>query len=146
MNEKYQFVADHVSQYAVAVLCRVLGVARSGYYAWRNRAESQRSRNNRTLADQIRRIHTASRETNGSPRIHAELRVHGVRCSQKRVARVMRLTGIAAKHVRRTKRTTNSSHSFPVAPNDLNRAFTASAPNTKWVADITSIATAEGWL
>lgn len=94
VSAKYQFVAAQASQYAVALLCRVLGVARSGYYAWRQRTESPRSRTNRTLTDQIRTVHRASRGTYGSPRIHAELRALGLRCARTRVARLMRLSGV----------------------------------------------------
>lgn len=139
-------MANQASQYAVALLCRVLGLARSGYYAWRARAESQRSQANRTLLEQIRTIHAASRGTYGSPRIHAELQAQGAPCSEKRVARLMRLAGVSGKCPRRTRLTTNSHHSFPIAANALNQEFSASGPNTKWAADITYIPTREGWL
>ncbi|PLS77562.1 MAG: hypothetical protein CYG59_23175 [Chloroflexi bacterium] len=91
MSTRYQFVADHASQYAVTLLCRVLGVARRGYCAWHHRADSRRRQANRQLEVQIRQVHAASRGTYGSPRVHAELREQGVRCAEKRVARVMRL-------------------------------------------------------
>lgn len=146
MIAKYQFVADHASLYPVACLCRVLGVARSGYYAWRKRSQSQRSQANRTLLEQIRRIHVASRGTYGSPRIHAELRAQGSCCSRKRVARVMRLAGMAGKCPRRRTCTTDGTHAWPIAANTLNRKFAATMPNMKWAADITYIATREGWL
>jgi len=146
MSQRYQFVADHVSQYAVAMLCRVLGVSRSGYYAWRTRPESPRSQADRALVGRIQTIHTHSRRTYGSPRVHAELREHGVRCSAKRVARLMRLAGIRARRPRRAHTTTDSRHALPVAHNVLGRAFAAAAPNTKWAADITYIATRDGWL
>lgn len=146
MSARYQFVADHASQYAVTVLCRVLRVARSGYYAWRGRPESRRGQADRHLETQIRQIHAASRRTYGSPRVHAALREHGVRCSEKRVARVMRQAGIRACHARRCRLTTDSRHSLPVAANVLQRDFTAPQVNAKWAADITSIDTGEGWL
>lgn len=146
MTSKYQFVKDHASQYAVAMLCRVLGVSRSGYYDWRTRPASQRSQANRTLVEQIQAIHAQSRHTYGSPRIHAELASQGVRCSAKRVARLMRLAGIRARRPRRTRATSDSHHTLPVAENVLKRAFDAPAPNTKWAADITYIGTHEGWL
>jgi transposase InsO family protein len=146
MSSKYQFVHDHASQYAVALLCRVLGVSRSGYYAWRTRPESQRRQADRALVEHIEAIHMHSRRTYGSPRIHAELAERGVRCSAKRVARLMRLAGIRARRSRRIPATTDSCHAFPVVENILNRAFAAPAPNTKWAADITYIRTHEGWL
>jgi transposase InsO family protein len=145
MSSKYQFVHDHASQYAVAMLCRMLGVSRSGYYAWRTRPESRHRQADRTLSGQILAIHEQSRRTYGSPRVHAELQEHGVRCSAKRVARLMRLAGIRARRPRRVQ-TTDSRHTFPVAENVLQRAFDAAAPNTKWAADITYISTHEGWL
>ena len=146
MSQKYQFIRDQASQYAVAILCRVLGVSRSGYYAWRTRPASRRSHENVALVTHIRAIHARSRRTYGSPRVHAELRAQGVRCSAKRVARLMQRTDIRACRPRRAHRTTDSHHTLPVADNVLNRAFTAHAPNSKWAADITYIGTREGWL
>lgn len=146
MSSKYQFIGDYASQYAVATLCRVLGVSRSGYYAWRTRPASRRSQADRALVGRIQTIHAHSRGTYGSPRVHAELREQGVRCSAKRVARLMRQTGIQACRPRRTHRTTDSRHALPVAPNVLGRAFETPAPNTQWAADITYIGTREGWL
>ena len=146
MTTRYQFITDHASQYAVALLCRVLGVARSGYYAWRRRTHHRRREADRHLETRIRQIHTASRGTYGSPRVHAELRDQGVRCSEKRVARVMRQAGIRAHRARRRRITTDSRHPFPIAVNVLQRNFAAAAVNTKWAADITYIETNEGWL
>ncbi len=136
MSSKYQFVQNHASQYAVTTLCRVLGVSRSGYYTWRTRPESQRSHANRALVVHIQAIHTRSRRTYGSPRIHAELREQGVQCSAKRVARLMRLAGLQVRRPRRTHTTTDSRHALPVAENVLDRAFDAPAPNRKWAAEI----------
>lgn len=128
------------------MMCRVLGVSRSGYYAWRQRPESQRQKENRKLLTMIKAIHRESRQTYGSPRIHAELRERGVHCGENRVARLMRLGGIQAKQKRTFKRTTDSNHSLPVAPNRLGRQFEAEKPNRKWTCDITYVATREGWL
>ncbi len=146
MSDRYQFIATHASQYPVTVLCRVLGVARSGYYAWRTRPESRRRQADRQLEAQIRQVHATSRRTYGSPRIHAELQVQGVRCSEKRVARVMRRAGIRACRPHKHRTTTDSCHTSPVAPNRLQRDFAAPEANRKWTADITYIATDEGWL
>ena len=143
---KYQFVRDHSGQFPVRRMCRVLRVSPSAYYAWRGRPESRRMREDRRLLVEIKAIHLAKRETYGSPRIHAELKAQGLRLGEKRVARLMRDNDIRAKQKQRFKATTNSKHSHPVAPNLMERDFTASAPNQKWVADITYIPTREGWL
>ncbi len=127
-------------------MCRTLGVSTSGYYDWRQRPESQRSQEDQRLVVEIKAIHQESRRTYGAPRIHHELQERGVRCSRKRVARLMRLHGVRAKQKRRFKATTDSRHSLPVAENVLGRAFTPSAPDGVWAADITYIWTGQGWL
>jgi transposase InsO family protein len=108
---------------------------------------NQRDQTNAQLVEQIRQVHQASRRTYGSPRINAELRECGYLCNVKRIARLMRLHGIRGK-CRRRKRvvTTDSKHDLPVAENILDQQFTATAPNQKWVADITYLPTEEGWL
>jgi transposase InsO family protein len=98
------------------------------------------------LLGRIREIHKLSRKTYGSPRVHAELKRQGIACNQKTVARLMRLDGIQGQRKRRRVTTTDSNHCFPIAANLLNRDFHADQPNQKWVADITFIPTAEGWL
>ena len=143
---KYQFIAAHQQEYPVKTMCRVLEVAESGYYAWLRRAPSQRSQQNTRLGERIVGIYHANRHVYGSPRIHAVLRAEGQACGKKRVARLMRELGLSVKPRKHRTRTTDSQHEQPVAPNLLNREFTATAPNTKWVADITAIWTAEGWL
>jgi len=146
MTQKYQFVAAHASEYTVTMLCRVLGLARSGYYAWRQRSLSARQERDQQLTAQIQIIFTDSRRTYGSPRIHAELQAQGVRTARKRVARLMRHAQLYPRPRRRSVRTTDSRHTDPVAPNLLARTFQAEAPNRVWVADITYLATREGWL
>lgn len=143
---KYQFIAEHRQEYPVSTMCRVLEVAVSGFYAWLRRAPSRRSQENTGLGEQIVRIYQANRQVYGSPRIHAVLRAEGKPCGKKRVARLMRERGLSARPRKHRTRTTDSTHEQPVAPNLLNREFTATAPNTKWVADITAIWTSEGWL
>lgn len=144
---KYAFIAAHTSEFAVSVLCQTLEVSVSGYYAWRQRAPSAHAQADAALAAQIQTIFVAGRGVYGSPRVHAALRRQGDRCSRKRVARLMRAQGLCAARPRRHKpRTTDSQHTQPVAPNLLARDFTASAPNRKWVADITAIGTQTGWL
>lgn len=126
-------------------MCAVLGVSPSGYYAWCARPLSCRAQANAALLTEIRAVHTARRKTYGSPCIHAELRARRFSASKNRVARLMRAAIIRAQ--RKTKRkvvTTASQHRFPVAPNHLNRDFTASRPNEKWLTDISYIATAAG--
>ena len=143
---RYRFVAAEQARYPVRLLCRVVGVAASGFYAWLRRGPSQRERQDRSLAEQIAAVFAASRRTYGSPRVHADLRAEGVRVSRKRVARLMREGGLAATIRRRFPRTTNSDHGRPVAPNLLEQKFTADQPDTVWLADISYIATGEGWL
>jgi putative transposase len=127
-------------------MCRVLGVSESGFYAWRKRPDCPRKREDAHLSTHIRQIFVSHREVYGSPRIHAELKERGVRCARKRIARLMRESGIAASRKRRRVITTTSRHENPIAPNLLGRDFTAEAPNKKWVTDVTYIPTAQGWL
>lgn len=132
-------------------MCCVLDVSASGYYAWRERRTtpeaSQRRQAERELVEEIRQAHQESGKRYGSPRICKELRAKGKRCNVKRVARLMRRAGLRGKcHPRRKVITTDSKHNLPVAENVLNQQFTAIAPNQKWVADITYLPTAEGWL
>jgi putative transposase len=142
----YGFIHDHVARFPVALMCEVLEVSRSGYYDWLARPESSRAASDRTLAAEVRAVHADSRGRYGSPRVHAELRAHGRRVGRKRVARLMRGMGLSARRKRRFRRTTDSAHAHPVAPNLLGRDFTASAPDRVWLADLTYIWTAEGWL
>ena len=144
---KYQFMADHREEFEITVMCRVLAVSRSGYYAWRKRPTSPRKMADRALSQQIKQIHHQSRQTYGSPRIQAELAENGVNCGHKRIARLMRDEELFAKQSRKFKMsTTDSSHPYPTAPNLLDQDFTANRPNEKWLGDITYIPTAEGWL
>jgi transposase InsO family protein len=140
-------MAAHEGQFEIKRMCQALGVRRSGYYAWRNRPPSQREQANQELVTQIKELHQASRRTYGSPRIHAALRREGVVCGRNRVARLMRIHGIAAqKPPKRHPVTTQRRSGAIPAPNLLNQDFSSSAPNLKWVTDITYIDTAEGWL
>jgi transposase InsO family protein len=137
----------HESEFRVNSMCRVLGVGRSGYYAWRRREPSPRTQANESLLVRIREEYQLSRKTYGSPRIHAALQRKGVICGRKRVARLMRLDRIAARRAhRRIPRTTQKDPNAVPAPNLLNQDFSSPAPDRKWVSDITYIDTAEGWL
>lgn len=143
---KFAFIAAESVAFPVAVLCRVLDVSPSGYYASRKRPASPRSLRNAELDARIRAAHTASKGRYGSPRVHAELRENGEKVGRKRVARLMREGGIAGRMRRRFRATTDSNHPFPIARNILARDFTAARPNEVWVTDITAIPTHQGWL
>jgi transposase InsO family protein len=121
-------------------------VSISGYYAWRKRLESTRSQQNKKLLTHIKTVHLKSRQTYGSPRIHIELKRQGIICSQKRIARLMKNNAIVADRKRKFIYTTDSKHHLPVAENKLDQHFEASKANEKWVTDITSIPTKQGWL
>jgi transposase InsO family protein len=143
---RYRFIDAERATYPVAVLCRVLRVARSAYYAWARRGVSARAQADEDLAAQIAAVHARSRRTYGAPRVHAELRAQGVRCARKRVARLMRAAGLAGCHRRRRARTTVADPAHTPAPNLVARDFTASAPDCLWIGDITYVPTREGWL
>lgn len=142
----YAFIQAEKATLPLAFLCRSLGVSRSGFYAWQRRRPSARARADAQLAREVAEVHAASHGRYGSPRVHAELRARGRRIGRKRVARLLRAQGLAARRPRRFVRTTDSRHGEPIAPNLLARDFTAAAPNRVWVTDITYVATGEGWL
>ena len=142
----FGFIEAEKAHHPVALLCRVLGVSRSGYYAWRERPPSARTQSNLVLTERIRTIHERSRGTYGAPRIHAELRYEGVCCSRKRVARLLRYAGLQGCHRRKGPRTTRRSPEMAPAPDLVKRDFAASAPDRLWVADITYVPTWAGFL
>jgi transposase InsO family protein len=128
-------------------MCSVLGVARSGYYAWRKRAVSGRRQRREKLLEAMREIHgQRHKRSYGSPRMHRELVAQGHRVSKNTVARLMRASGLRATTARKFRHTTDSNHRLPVAQNVLDRQFRATRPNEKWVCDITYVWTDEGWL
>lgn len=147
---KYACVASERGALSVERACELLKVSVSGYYAWRQRQRQPGAPTASAEGDlvaQIGQIFADSRGTYGSPRVTAALRQRGQVVNRKRVARLMRRYGLVAKHRRhRRVTTTDSRHGLPIAPNRLNRDFSAQRPNQKWVADITYIATREGWL
>src|SRR5262249_38881987 len=133
--------------HAVRDLCQLLGVTRSGYYAWRSGRETAREIDNRQLTEQIKAVFEAQRGRYGSPRITAELRRQGRRCNHKRVERLMRQAQLKGRTGRRRKvRTTDSNHQEPIAPNLLLGRRAPSKADEVWVADITYVPTMEGWL
>ena len=141
----FQLVDVEKAHYPVQVLCDVLEVSSSGFYAWKKRAPSTRSKSDAQLAVDIAATHKKSKRRYGSPRVHRALRAKGVRVGEKRVARLMRENGIIARQKRRFRRTTDSNHASPIAPNVVQRQFEPEAPNQVWAGDVTYIATDEGW-
>jgi putative transposase len=134
------------SQYPIELMCRVLEVSRGGYYAWRRRQPSARAVVDLQLQVRIAASHRRSQGTYGSPRIQRDLRDEGIAVGRKRVARLLRTAGLQGVARRRFRVTTDSAHAFPVAPNVLNQQFALAAPNQAWAADLTYLATGEGWL
>jgi putative transposase len=127
-------------------MCSALELSKSGYYAWSKRPASPRTQEDEQLSEQIQQIHQKSRCTYGAPRIYASLKEKGFGDGRHRVARLMSEQGICVRPKRKFKVTTDSNHPFPVAENVLNREFTATEPDKAWVADITYLSTAQGWL
>ena len=140
---KYTFIREKQVAFPVARTCRVLGVSTSGYYGWLKAPESTRTKQDTKLAAKILDTHARSRGRYGSPSVHAELRAGGVRVGRKRVARIMRAEGLAARRKRRFRRTTDSRHGDP---NLVGRDFHANAPGQTWVIDVTCVWPAQGWL
>ena len=144
---RFAYVDADKALYEVAVLCRLLRVSRSGYYAWLARPPSQREGADGVLTTQIRDAFDANRKVYGSPRIHAELCDADVHVGRKRVARLMRAAGIVGCHRRKHKLgTTKQNPNAAAAPDLVDRKFTATAPNQLWVADVTYVPTVQGWL
>lgn len=143
---KYQFIEGHKHEFAVAVMCGVLAVSESGFYAWRKRPTCRRKQEDAHLTQKIRQVFEEHHGRYGSPRIHRDVYEQGFTCSRKRVARLMRAEELSARSKRRRVRTTKRDETHPVVPNLLDRDFHAEEPNKKWVADITYIPTKQGWL
>lgn len=146
---KYACVARHRGEHSVRLMCRVLEVSATGYYAWRKRGPSARAIADERLMLNIRIVHRESDETYGAPRVQEELRDQGYRVGKKRVARLMRAHGLVGRRPTRWTRTTDSAHDHPVAPNVLERRFDVNGIqviNRAWVADITYVPTQEGFL
>jgi transposase InsO family protein len=142
---KFAFIAQGVA-FPVDTMCRALGVTRAGFYAWKKRPTPARAKADSQLSVAVAAVHQRSRKTYGSPRVHQELRARGVRVGRKRVERLMRENNIQGRRKRRFKRTTDSKHDGPIAPNVLSRNFIVTEPNRAWVTDVTAVATEEGWL
>ena len=132
--------------FPISTMARVLGVSTAGYYAWRSRRPSARAIADDALLRRVRTIHAVSRGTYGAPRVHAELRAEGQATGKKRIARLMRAAGIVGVSRRRAVITTRRDRDARPAPDLVDRNFTADRPNQLWVADITYIPTAAGFL
>ena len=142
-----KFIREHRQEYSVKRMCQVLGVTRSGYYAWQPEKAGRRELENQMLVEQIQAEYKLSRQTYGSPRIQAGLQRRGFACGRHRVARLMRREGIRPQKRQRWQPvTTQRQPGIVPAPNLLNQEFSASAVNKKWVSDFTYIDTAQGWL
>jgi len=139
------FIQGEKAVFPVRVLCRALGVTRSGSYAWQRRPASARVQQDRQLTRQLRLVHAESRQTYGRPRLHRALRARGIRIGEKRVQRLMRAAALAARGRRRFRVTTDSTPGLPVVSNQLARRFAVTTPNTVWAADITALWTRQGW-
>ena len=143
---KYECIERRRTRYPVRMMCELLKVSRSGYYAWRSRPESGRAKQDRELMPKIRRIHETSQGTYGSPRVRAELLDEGIPVGRRKVARLMRLARLRGCPKRRFRVTTKREPSHPVAKNLLKQNFVAERPNQLWVSDITYVSTKQGWL
>jgi len=143
---RYAWIREHQEAYPVQAMCAVLEVSDSGYYDWRDRPASDRQQRHLQIAQAATRVHYQYRQIYGYRKVHEELAADGVRCGEDMVRQVMRENGLKSKVKRRFVITTDSDHAEPVADNILDRNFWADRPNEKWVADITYIATGEGWL
>ncbi|MBC3935568.1 IS3 family transposase [Undibacterium sp. CY7W] len=143
---KYAVMKTMRLHYPIAVMCRVFGVSRSGYYAWAKGTLSPRAQADERLKVAIKAVHTQSRETYGPLRMQPELAEQGFEAGRDRIARLRRELDLRCKQKRKFKATTNSNHDLPVADNLLKQKFVPTRPNEAWVTDITYIQTGEGWL
>lgn len=142
----FQLIDAEKTVIPIETACSVLDVSTSGYYAWKNRKASLRQQRDMLLLAHVRSQFLNSNETYGSPRMHAELNEEGIEVGLHRVARIMQENGLKARQKTRFKKTTDSDHGGPVAPNLLDQDFSADGPNEKWGVDISYVWTAEGWL
>ena len=143
---RFAFIDVEKTSYPMRILCRVLKVSPSGYYAWRNRDPSQRDLEDERLRPKVTQAFRTGRGTYGSPRVLVELVEQGVEVGRRRVARLMREMGLQGVSPRKFRVTTDSGHEHPIAENVLARNFEASGPDEKWTTDITYVWTGEGWL
>ena len=143
---RYAFIDQHRDSYPLQTLCTVLQVSDSGFVAWQQSEGPTKWLSDSKLLELIREIHGETKAAYGSPRIFLELKGRGIPVSKGRVERLMREHGLRGRHKRRFKATTDSKHALPVAPNRLDQNFETTRPDEVWTADITYLATGEGWL
>lgn len=143
---RYHFINRLKKAYPIVLMCKVLKVRRSSYYAWKNRSSSQQAEKNKKLIPLVRQIHKESGGTYGTRRISKALQAMGIPCGRSRARTLMKMAGIVAKQKKKFRVTTDSKHNLPVAPNLLDRKFDVEKPNHFWVSDITYVWTAQGWL
>jgi putative transposase len=143
---KYAWIDKHEGPFTIARMCRLLGVSRTGFHQWRVRDPSARELANAALDAKVAASHAASNATYGKLRIVKDLRTQGVAASHERVRKSLKRQQLRPVYKKRYRVTTDSEHTKPIAPNVLDRRFYGWKPNQAWVADITYIATAEGWL
>jgi len=142
----FLFMLKHQEQFCVRKMAKIFEVSISGYYAWKTRKPSRHSQTDSALVKHIKVIQKRHKGRYGSPRMWDDLRDENVKISRKRVARLMRQNGLSAKSTKKWITTTDSRHTLPVAENIFNREFTATAPGTKWVSDLTYLKTTQGWM
>jgi putative transposase len=143
---KYAMIKKNIDHFPVRMMCRLLLISASGYYDWRDRSPSKRTKENAVLANKIKAIFDEEKQRVGAQRIKKRLNFQGICVSRHRIARIMRENEWRARAAKKFKATTNSNHKLPVAPNLLQQKFSASKTNEKYVSDITYIWTEEGWL
>jgi len=143
---RYAFIKRHEPEYSVIGMCRVMAVSRSGYYAWRDRPESPRVRQDRELLTHVRQVHAQSRQAYGAKKTWLELNARGVMCGKHRVARLRKHAGIEARRKRRFRLTVENHATAPAAPNLLQQHFQVAHPDRVWVGDMTFIRTRAGFL
>lgn len=143
---RFELIDAAKEEFPVLRMCKAPGVSASGYFAWKERPACRRQKGDMVLLAHVRSAFALSNGTYGSPRMLRELRDNGLSIGRRRVAWLMRENGLEARQKRRFKRTTDSLHAFPVAPNLLDQDFAATGPNQKWGADISYVWTREGWL
>ena len=143
---RFALVDQAKKDFPVHRLCQVLGVSQSGYFAWKDRPASRRQRDDMVMLAHVRSAFALSNGTYGSPRMTRELQDDGFAIGRRRTARLMRENGLRGRQKRRFKRTTDSEHAWPIAPNIIDQDFAATAPNQKWGVDISYVWTREGWL
>jgi putative transposase len=143
---RFEFMKEHREEFSIEKMAGLLGVSRSGYYDFLDKAKSAREIENEQLKEQIKSIHEKNRRVYGSPRVHNELKKQGKKCSRRRVAKLMKEEGIQAKMRRRWKKTTCVNEKAEPSANYLDQDFTTEEPNKVWASDITYVWTEEGWL